>query len=311
MKEAPGKEPVENNLCDFPKIPFSVYMMYAAAHCFMQRGAGMDRKTDVRKEPAERQERSTGRRLLSGMMSLVYPPDIYCLACGRPVDPGHVYSLCEDCLNEITWADRKTCRVCGKPLESWYPAELCSECLVSPRAFERGVICFLYKGGARSMMKDLKYHGRKYNARIFGQILADKILYEGLDFDLCVPVPMYEKKERTRGYNQAELIAKYAAEKLKKPLAPRALVRTRWTAPMNRLTSQERKRNLRDAFVVPPDQAWKIRGKTVLLVDDIYTTGVTMNTCAQELLKAGAAHIYAAAMASGRNQRELPEEGQS
>ena len=239
---------------------------------------------------------------------LVYPPDIYCLACGKPMDPGHVYSLCEDCLNEITWADRKTCRICGKPLESWYPEELCSECLVSPRLFERGVVCFLYTGGARTMIKDLKYHGQKYNARVFGRILADKILYEGLDFDVCVPVPMYHKKEQDRGYNQAELIARYASENLCKPFAPHVLVRTRETAPMNSLSFAERKRNLRNAFDVPADQAEKIQGRTVLLVDDIYTTGSTMNACARELLQAGAAHVYIAAMASGRNQKKLAEE---
>ena len=244
-------------------------------------------------------------------MSLIYPPDIYCLSCGKPVDPGHAYSLCEECLNRITWANRKNCRVCGKPLESWYPADLCSECLVSSRYFERGVVCFLYTGGARNMIIDLKYHGKIYIARVLGKILADKIRYEDLDFDICVPVPMYAAKEKERGYNQAELIARYAMKALEKPLASHGLVRIRPTAPMNTLNVRERKKNLEKAFAVEAAVAEQIRGRTVLLVDDIYTTGTTMNECARELRKAGAAHVYIAAMASGRNQRKLPEEMES
>lgn len=250
-------------------------------------------------------------RLWSDFMTLVYPPDIYCLSCGRPIDPGHVYSLCEDCLNTITWANRKNCRICGRPLENWYPAELCSECLVTPAYYERGVTCFLYTGGARAMIKDLKYHGKKHNARIFGRILADRILYEKLEFDVCTPVPMYRKKEYDRGYNQASLIAQFTAEALRKPFAPHILVRTRSTVPMSSLNGVERKKNVQGAFAVPAEQGQWVRNKTVLLVDDIYTTGATMNECARELLQAGAAHVFIATLASGRNQRALSEEPES
>ncbi|MBR2736687.1 MAG: ComF family protein [Firmicutes bacterium] len=249
-----------------------------------------------------------GKKALEKACSLIYPADIYCLSCGKAIDPGHVYSLCEDCLNEIVWADRRNCRICGKPLESWYPAELCSECLVMPRSFERGVTCFLYREGGRRMIMDLKYHGKQYIARVLGRILADRILFEGLDFDLCVHVPMYKKKEQERGYDQAELIARFTAKNLEKSFYPGILVRTRATAPMNSLTAVERKRNLRDAFTVREEARERIQGRSVLLIDDIYTTGATMNECASELKKAGAAHVWIASIASGRNQRELAEE---
>ena len=272
------------------------------------KGNRLNRKVIINAPKPDSRWRRISGRIMSSAVSLVYPLDIYCLACGRPLDPGHLYSLCEDCLNEITWANRKTCRICGKPLESWYPAERCSECLNSPRYFERGVTCFLYKGGARTIIKDLKYHGKQYYARVFGRMLADKLLYEKLEFDICVPVPMYRKKENKRGYNQAALIAKFTAEDLHKPFAPHALVRIRATEPMNRLNNAERKMNIRGAFAVPKDQRRWIEKRTVLLVDDIYTTGSTMNECARELLTAGAAHVYIATMASGRNQRKLAED---
>ena len=268
----------------------------------------MPKKIIMNSPKPENKWRTIFSNLNSRAAALIYPPDIYCLSCGKPMDPGHVYSLCEDCLNEITWANRNTCRICGKPLENWYPAKLCSECVVSPGPFERGVTCFLYRGGARNMIKDLKYHGKQYNARIFGRILADKITYEKLDFDVCTPVPMYGKKEYERGYNQAELIARFTAENLQKPFAPYVLVRTRETVPMNSLTGPERKKNIQGAFTVPEDQRQWIFRRTVLLVDDIYTTGSTMKECSKELLKAGAEHVFIASLASGRNQREMPEE---
>lgn len=271
-------------------------------------GNGLSKDIFMNYPKPDKKWRKYAEKMFSISASLVYPPDIYCLSCGRPVDPGHVYSLCEECLNAITWADRKTCRVCGKPLENWYPSETCSECLVSSVYYERGVTCFLYTGGARVMIKDLKYHGKKHNARIFGRILADKILYEELDFDVCTPVPMYWKKEYERGYNQATLIAQYTAENLRKPFAPHVLVRTRPTAPMSTLQGAERKKNVRGAFIVPEEQKQWIQNRTVLLVDDIYTTGATMNECARELRKAGAEHVIIASMASGRNQRKLSEE---
>lgn len=266
-------------------------------------------KTEIPSEKTDKSKwKQYGQSLKQIMTALLYPPDIYCLACGKPIDPGHLYSLCEECLNEIIWANRKNCRICGKPLEDWYPEECCSECLSGVRYFERGVTCFLYKGGVRNMIRDLKYHGKMHIARVLGQILADKILYEDLSFDLGIPVPMNEKKEKQRGYNQAELIGRFACRCLNKPFLKDGLLRTRWTIPMNTLTAQERRNNLKGAFQVPEKHREAIRGRTILLIDDIYTTGSTMNECTRALLEGGAARVRIASAASGRNQRELAEE---
>lgn len=158
------------------------------------------------------------------------------------------------------------------------------------------------------MIRDLKYHGKMHIARTLGRILADKILYEGLSFDLGIPVPMNEKKEQQRGYNQAELIGRFTCRFLDKPFLPKGLVRTRWTTPMNTLTAQERRNNLKGVFLASEQHKEEIRGKIILLIDDIYTTGSTMNECTRALLEAGADRVRIASVASGRNQRELAEE---
>ena len=108
--------------------------------------------------------------------------------------------------------------------------------------------------------------------------------------------------------NTKSVFSQYTAENLRKPFAPRILVRTRMTVPMSTLSGAERRKNVRGAFTVPEDQKRWIQNRTVLLVDDIYTTGSTMNECARELRKAGAACVFIATLASGRNQRPLPEE---
>ena len=238
---------------------------------------------------------------------LIFPGDIYCAGCGKPIRRGQLYSLCSECIDSIKWANRRTCRICGKPLESWYPSDVCSGCTGTVRHTDGGVVCFIYQGCVREMIHALKYSGKAYLARILGQILADKITYERLGFDICIPVPMFAEKEEKRGYNQAELIARFMCEILGKPCRQELLVRTRDTAPMNRLSAKARRRNIKGAFSVPKKYESILEGKTVLLVDDIYTTGSTVNTCAAELKRAGASKVFTAVMASGRNQRRLPE----
>lgn len=242
------------------------------------------------------------------ILELIFPGDIYCAGCGKPVERGRLYSFCDECLDSIIWANGRNCRICGKPLESWYPSDICFGCAHSVRNTDGGVVCFIYQGCVRDMIRSLKYSGRGYLARIMGQILAEKIIYEDLDFDVCVPVPMFASKEKKRGYNQAELIARFMCGFLGKPCMPELLTRTRQTKPMNRLSAAARRSNIKGAFSVPAELADEVTCRTVLIVDDIYTTGSTVDECAAELKKAGASKVFSAVMASGRNQRRLPEE---
>ena len=243
----------------------------------------------------------------SAFSDLVFPPDIYCIGCGRPVEPDRLYSLCSDCILQIRWASGAVCRVCGKALEEWYPEDICAECKAQPRAFSGGVTCFVYREPVCTIIKHLKYGGSSYLARNLGEILADSIRGRDLRFDLMVPVPMHASKERIRGYNQAALIARFAAERLECGIDEKLLLRIRPTAPMSRLNAEERRENLRGAFMVPEDRIPMLKKKRVLVVDDIYTTGSTMNTCAEVLLNAGAAQVLVASIAAGPNQRVLPD----
>ncbi len=263
---------------------------------------------DQYKSAAERFRRRI-RRIGNGAAGLIYPPDIYCICCDRPIDPGQLYSMCSRCLSEIEWANHRTCRLCGKVLEDWYPIDLCNECNGNRRGFDAGITCFIYQGGVRSMLTSMKYRGQRNNARVCGEILADRIRYAGIEeeFDWILPVPMHAKKMRIRGYDQAELVARYTAKELRKDCVEGALVRIRPTEPMSSLTGRQRRKNLHDAFAVTEWGRRVLAGSSVLLVDDIMTTGTTAEACSEVLKEAGVKTVIAASMASGRNQRILPD----
>lgn len=239
---------------------------------------------------------------------LVFPDSIYCISCGCPLEKnGSVYSLCNDCLNSLHWANEKTCRVCGKPLEDWYPAALCSECTARKHVFDDGLTCFQYKEEEREILHHFKYNGQSYIARHLADMFADKLEAEGVTADLIVPVPMYLKKEKKRGYNQAALIARFLSERTGITFGERVLLRTRDTVPMNRLSGRERRHNLDGAFAVAEGAEEMLQGAHVILIDDIYTTGVTADRCSEALKKSGCERVTVMTAAAGRNQRELPD----
>ena len=126
------------------------------------------------------------------------------------------------------------------------------------------------------MIREFKYHGKSYMARNLSEILFDKVVAVGAGCDILVPVPMFKKKEKKRGYNQAALLAEFTAKRLGLPYCAAAIERTRNTAPMNRLDARERRRNLENAFKVTEAGCTAVNGRRVMLVDDIYTTGTKM-----------------------------------
>ncbi|MCI8285071.1 MAG: ComF family protein [Firmicutes bacterium] len=237
---------------------------------------------------------------------MVYPADIYCIGCGKEIDPGELYSMCQDCLSEISWINNKFCAVCGKGLEDWYPEEICGNCLNNEQAYDRGLSCFQYNKLEREMLYKFKYHGKSFMARSFSEMMYDKIKALDWEGDIVIPVPMHKKKERQRGYNQADILAKFMAKRLKIPYNRDILIRTKNTAPMSRLSADERKKNLKGAFCVTAEGRRLISGKNVLLADDIYTMGVTAQYCSAVLKESGAESVTIMSMASSRNQRELP-----
>jgi ComF family protein len=236
-----------------------------------------------------------------GILDLIYPSNIYCISCGNIIDDSRPYALCDACARSLKWANGRTCSRCGKILQEGYAPELCTDCLELEHVYERGYTCVEYGAAERDMLHRFKYKEEPYLGRKMAEIMYDRLCVEELLPDLILPVPMFGKKERTRGYNQAAVLASCLAKRMNVPCPSGLLVRSVETEAMSRLGALGRKKNIREVFSIPPSQAEMLENRAVLLIDDIYTTGSTADACARTLLEAGAATVYLFTFASGAN----------
>jgi ComF family protein len=254
--------------------------------------------------------RSTGTSTLDSLSAVLFPAD--CRVCGLPLAGFTLLPVCPSCWNDLPSQTGALCACCGETVGS-APGlaceTLCRPCRVAPPDFRKAVAHGVYQGKLRTLLHLLKYDGMEPLAKRLGALLAEQILaISDLPDDLlAVPVPLYRKKRRTRGFNQSELLARglLAALTRRRPelhveLAPALLMRQRATESQAGLTPHERRVNVRGAFAVPRPAT--VKGRNVLLIDDIYTTGATARACSQALRRAGAASVLVATIA--RAQKE-------
>ncbi len=236
-----------------------------------------------------------------GFFDLIYPSNIYCISCGNIIDDSRPYALCDACVRTLKWANGRTCSRCGKILQEDYGPDLCTDCVNGEHVFRKGFTCVEYGAAERELMHQFKYKEKAYLGRKLAEIMYDRIQAEELVPDLLIPVPMFRKKEKRRGYNQAAVLAACLANYMGIPYDGKLLIRRVETEAMSRLGVWNRRKNIQGVFTVSRDKMDKLAEKTVLLVDDIYTTGSTADACASVLLEAGAAAVYVFAFASGAN----------
>lgn len=224
------------------------------------------------------------------MIDMVFPPR--CFAClHRTAELG----LCRTCVEQVAWVPSAICRICGTPFFGFNQRDhTCSRCLTACPSYNRARACLVYGDldrGAGPLA--LALHRYKYERDVtlaspLALILADRCpLPPG--HEIIVPVPLHTARLRWRGFNQASLLAKLLAKRRQVRIHPSLLRRNRPTIPQVGLNEQERRRNLTGAFSVT-DGA-EVRGRHILLVDDVLTTGATAEECARSLRRAGARKI--------------------
>lgn len=228
------------------------------------------------------------------LWDLLYPPR--CPVCDG-IAPWN-QPICPECVEKLPYVPGKRCAKCGKPVEPF--ETLCDDCRKISHVYDEGRGVFLYDEVMKQTMIRLKYKKRREYGQILGQLVfeAEKETIGKWRADAVVPVPIHKKKREVRGYNQAEEIARPIAEKIGVPLVPDLLVRVRQTEAMKSLTAAERRRNLTNAFAIGTGAGHPL--KSVIVVDDIYTTGATIDACAQVLKSAGIRHIYFLAVCIGQ-----------
>mgnify|MGYP006279604543 FL=1 len=237
-------------------------------------------------------------RAAGALLDWVYPR--HCYHCGVPLDaPGRLV-LCGDCFRAMVEnrLDGNVCGRCGLPLSG--PEEdgaLCIGCLAQERYFDLARAFFAYAGPVTSVIKSFKFEGNYFlGPRLLRVSLARKWLPEEIVApEGVVPVPLHPRRRRERGYDQALLLAETLAGHFDCKLVKDALVRTRYTRQQTRLTPTGRRDNVRGAFAVADGKA--VEGRSLLLVDDVATTGATAEECSKALKKAGCGRLQVLTLA--------------
>ncbi|ACS78922.1 ComF family protein [Maridesulfovibrio salexigens] len=199
--------------------------------------------------------------------------------------------LCRPCLASMEAKPENICMVCGNEHNSPDADKLpCISCQTVPRNFSRLYFYGMHQGLLRQMLLDWKFSNQYGYNQIFGQFIASLCadLPKDSHPDLIIPVPLHSSRLRERGFNQSMILARFAATTFKTDLSEQALIRERKTIPQTRLSGAERRTNLHTAFTASPSI---VADKRILLIDDVYTTGSTVDECARTLLEAGAARV--------------------
>lgn len=231
-------------------------------------------------------------------MSFFYPRR--CPFCDRALRVGEE-GACPACRGSLEYVREPKCKRCGKPLEE--EAEYCGDCDGSDFSFEYGHALYVYQGRVRDALSRLKYHDRREYARFFAEELYREYgdWMRGLGDTCLIAVPLHWKRYRKRGYNQAALIAGELGRVSGIPVCERGLVRCRNTAPQKELSREERRRNLFQAFQAKNlGEELNHIPECVILIDDIYTTGSTLDACAEALRENRVKKVYFLCIGIGR-----------
>ena len=225
------------------------------------------------------------KRIFVWAADALFPRDITCDNCGAELVADTRYTLCAECLEKLPTIDGHICLVCGAPIED--ESDYCMRCQNNESNFERSRSPFVYDGEAKELIHKMKFGGKKYIAKTLGAFMADCFVKNEMSADVITFVPMTRQEERKRGFNQAELIANDLGERLHLPVLP-ALQKIKDTSQQKELTREDRMKNLDGAFRCVFDEVKRLN---VLLVDDVFTTGITANECAKALLKGKAKSV--------------------
>lgn len=228
---------------------------------------------------------------MQALLKAIYPPR--CLLCEERVEQD--FAFCGACWGQVPFITGLTCRDCGVPLPGTSDrAELCDACLASPRAWRGGVALMLYEGAGRDVVLRLKHGDRADLARAGGEMLAQRLGPVSAQ-TLIAPVPLHWRRLARRRFNQSARLAQAMARVLGCTARPDLLTRPRATPPLGGHDRAARAALLEGAVDLHPRR--HVRGRDVVIVDDVMTTGATLQACAHATLAGGAASVRVAVLA--------------
>jgi ComF family protein len=242
------------------------------------------------------------QQLSSALLDLCFPRR--CSACQQTQLLSHKGFWCSSCLEQIPWVQAPLCPCCGRPFPNSPTSSdhHCELCLRNVFLFDTARSATIYAGTIRDRIHQLKFGGQLHWIPALVDLLLQGAARRSsvLETQLIVPVPLHNKRLRQRGFNQSALIAQGLGRRYGLPVLLGALIRHRSTQPQTRLGRRERLQNVRGAFSIAHPAL--VRDRSLLLVDDVFTTGTTLNECARVLKDAGAREVHAMTVA-----RALPD----
>lgn len=232
--------------------------------------------------------------MFRNFLALLYP--LRCPICDEIPEFGE--SVCPECEKKLVFIKEPFCMKCGKPLED-ERAEFCYDCSMKKHVFESGRALFVYQGIIRDSLYRFKYQNKREYAHFYARQTVRR--YKGwmtrMGIEAIIPIPLHKRRKQERGYNQAGLYARCLGKELGLPVEENLLVRVRHTTPQKELSENERKNNLKKAFKCRRNV---VQFKKILLVDDIFTTGSTMDAAAEVLKNIGIQKVYFVCISIGR-----------
>ncbi|MFA5323765.1 MAG: ComF family protein [Smithella sp.] len=232
----------------------------------------------------------TLNEVFSNLSEVIFPPK--CLGCAEIIKSSNGQIFCSTCNGEINFINGSICPVCGTTFSD-SPAEshLCGDCLEKRPYFSYARAVFSYEDIILNAIHQFKYNRNISIGEMLASFMAD-FSFPGINYtDYCmiIPVPLHIKRLRERGFNQSLILARTIGEKQQIPVNFSLLKRKKFTLTQTGSNKKERKQNIKGAFEVSDPR--KIVDKNIILVDDVYTTGATVNECAKTLIKAGAQRV--------------------
>lgn len=249
--------------------------------------------------------------VLDLVLDFIYPKNISCILCNKPIKKINTYSLCKDCFKELNFI-QDGCIKCGKPIiyHSLEKLDLCgcSYCFNKSFYFDKAISCIEYSDISKSMILGFKYKNKTYMAKYISNIMKEKLDLENIKFDYITFVPLHKKRMRKRGFNQSEKIAKELAKMIDIPILD-CIYRKLNTNRLYNLNRKQRKIELKNAFLVKENINYA-NGKNILLIDDIFTTGSTVNEISKLLKLNNVNKIFVMTLLTKSNDNYIKAENQ-
>ena len=234
-----------------------------------------------------------GENILNWIKDMIYPKS--CPMCDVVLKRDEL--ICKRCNKKLKYIVEPKCKKCGRGLDD-VRKEYCGDCGRGLHVYDSGIAAFVYDDMVSHSIYRFKYHNRRTYAEFYGAAIAYKYREQirRWDADVIIPVPIYKKKLKKRGFNQAALIGRELGKKLCIPVDEKYLSRVVNTKPQKEMSGLDRKKNVEKAFKIVENV---VKYKKIILVDDIYTTGSTIDACARVLLAAGVEEIYFVSLSIG------------